>query len=669
MTTRTLTLLGLAVALAVLPSCIEMRQTITLNARGGGVAVSELAIEKMVLGGRSVEDLKRSVIEDGRKDGASIRFVSQREEGSKVVLVAEQRFSACSELGRDEVEYDCFTGEAGPGRRVHRLRVTAARTLPGSFTVTARLPGRVDLTNGTPAPGGGVTWSVDATTGPMYAVSSTRGLPPLGSLTLGRMALAGAALLFAGAGIGGFVWLAPRVPPWLRKQKRFCSKCGRRAGGRGRFCNGCGAALPAGRVPTRPPLGAPLALGCGASALAFVAASMLTPREGPREVVEGLVAAVGEGRLAIAQAAYLGGDLFTASEGRLRARLGGLGGPGEVRVEQEEANESTAQLSLVVVSDEGTRRPVKATLERGPGGWRVTRWDATAPPAGWERLDDGQALARCSGPSGDRVLAELQEAIRANPKDAALAALAGVCHERAGGFEAAERAYRAAMAIYPDRVVGAAHSLARLYEKQEAPEKAEATWREILGTKPDDEVALLSLARMLTERGSTLDEAVSLARKALALRPDEASVLATLGWACYRKGDRADAAKYLGEAVQKEPGNAVYRARLDEATTTADDLVRRAQEKHAGGRFDEAIAAYDAALRKEPGHATAQPGRAAAVADAVRSHLAAAEQLLEAGRYDDALAECDRALHLAPGDAAAAATRQRIAETKRILGS
>jgi tetratricopeptide (TPR) repeat protein len=174
-------------------------------------------------------------------------------------------------------------------------------------------------------------------------------------------------------------------------------------------------------------------------------------------------------------------------------------------------------------------------------------------PRGWELINADTLASRCSGASHESFLRELEQAVRSNPKDAALAQRLGFCHERAGNTDAAERTYQAAIALYPDRVLSADHSLAHLYQMRRDFAKAEKVLRAAYAKNPDNYEITLKLADLLAEGAKKPDEAVTLAQKAVAMEPEDPDALSSLGWAYYRKGDQAHAVKYIGEAARRNP--------------------------------------------------------------------------------------------------------------------
>jgi tetratricopeptide (TPR) repeat protein len=186
--------------------------------------------------------------------------------------------------------------------------------------------------------------------------------------------------------------------------------------------------------------------------------------------------------------------------------------------------------------------------------------------------------------------------------------------------------------------------------------------------------------RVLVNRGGMyfqagrLDRAIADAESAIRLDPGPYQPHALLYQVLRRQGRLADAAAALDRAIERRPDRPdLFRARallaagpdadradfardltpdrrdaalrdLDRAIELeksplqkADDHVSRGQILVAAGRADQALAAYDTAIRLVPGNATAHRLRAFA--------------LLELRRHDEVLAACDRGLALGPPSA------------------
>lgn len=124
----------------------------------------------------------------------------------------------------------------------------------------------------------------------------------------------------------------------------------------------------------------------------------------------------------------------------------------------------------------------------------------------------------------------------------------------------------------------------------------------------------------------------------------------------------------MAKAVAKAPYNQAIQGHYKTASTTAATHIALAQQLVQAGRHEQAIAECDAALSLEPNNAQAQQIRQLAVGSAAAEHLARAQTLFGQQQYNPALAECDQALHFDPQNRDAAALKARVEETKKVLG-
>jgi tetratricopeptide (TPR) repeat protein len=647
--------------------CLEVRHSLDLNDNGSGRASFEMRIDRTFLMEGAVAQLKATA----EKDGWTLR--SERDEGGKLVLTLDRHFTKCSELSDSTMRYDCGSGLSRDFRRVQLLRIEQLKGLdvpvPVPITITARMPGRMEYSTGDITEGGLARWSGSMARGNVFAAaSSSFALPSFAAMSTLQKLLAGVALLAALIATGGLVWLALRLPARLRSTRRFCTACGHALKPVARFCPACGVALPARGLGPRPSLVAPLLL-AGGGGLAFAGTTALfSPRLNHQATIENLVEELRQGKLLVAQAHYLGGPLFASTEADLRKAVGDLDPAGTVEVREEQIVRDSGTVTLTVANREGTRRVVRATLERARAGWRVRDWDSSAKPLGWDRAEQGSRL--CAGPTREQAVAEFQAATKESPADARIVTELANCYMRLEDLDSAEREYKRAIGMYPEKLWYPYLNIAVVYQRKGDFAQAEQALRQAIKNNPNPAIAYNNLAWMLADQGAKLDEAVALAEKAVSLGTGgvQATYLYTLGWVHYKKADRAQAIKYLEEAFRKDPNHTLSRALYEELTTTVEDLLARAQSLRQAGQYEQAIASYDAALRKDASNSAAQQGRTDAVAEGAAAHLGRAEALLGRQRYDEALAECDLALQLSPQNAAALDLKRRIAETKRILG-
>jgi len=223
-------------------------------------------------------------------------------------------------------------------------------------------------------------------------------------------------------------------------------------------------------------------------------------------------------------------------------------------------------------------------------------------------------------------------------------------------LDVAERLYRQALALAPDRP-SVLNNLATVLQQQgQYPESREYCER-LLALNPADVNAWMIFGNTQTGLG-LLTQALASYDRALAIAPDHAQTLANRGNALAALGRHAEALADLDRALQIAPDQ-------------AEALLNRGNVLVDLKRCDEAIADYQLALAGDPGNAgilgnlgnaLAATGRHTAALD----HLDRALQikpdqpevlvnrssvLTELGRVADAIADCHRALTLEPDHA------------------
>lgn len=195
-----------------------------------------------------------------------------------------------------------------------------------------------------------------------------------------------------------------------------------------------------------------------------------------------------------------------------------------------------------------------------------------------------------------------------------------------------------------------------LDEAQALFEAAEADYRQVLRMAPNEDlhyILLLNRGAMRVQCAA-LDSAAQDFQAAIQLRPKQFNAYASQAQVWQLRNRRDEAARHLTQAIQRQPNlAALYRTRaylyldqpdqlssaqradvladLDEALrlepagslAVAEDQLRRGLLLHRGKHWDDALAAYDAALTVAPRHAEAH-----------RLRLAT---LLELRRYDEVL--------------------------------
>jgi rhomboid protease GluP len=138
-------------------------------------------------------------------------------------------------------------------------------------------------------------------------------------------------------------------------------------------------------------------------------------------------------------------------------------------------------------------------------------------------------------------------------------------------------------------------------------------YQHVLAIAPDNGLAANNLAWVLLEEAPeelrNWTEAERLATKALALSPDDPYVLGTYGTMRLRRGDSAEAAEYLGRALEKE------RPRAAEST----DRYLLAIALSRSGDKAGAEKAFRRAVRTDPGNPYRSEARAAVEGSATQS--------------------------------------------------
>ena len=134
--------------------------------------------------------------------------------------------------------------------------------------------------------------------------------------------------------------------------------------------------------------------------------------------------------------------------------------------------------------------------------------------------------------------------------------------------------------------------LGAMLEQSQRFAEAERAFRGVLNHEPSHAATLNYLGYMLADRGERLEESVGLLERAIAIDPHNGAYLDSLGWA-YFKLERLDLAEpNLRQASQQMTWNSVVQDHLG-------DLMFEL------GRYDEAIAAWEASLAGDREHVEA----------------------------------------------------------------
>ncbi len=264
-----------------------------------------------------------------------------------------------------------------------------------------------------------------------------------------------------------------------------------------------------------------------------------------------------------------------------------------------------------------------------------------------------------------------------------------VAYRGMGQTDQAVAAYRRALEILPCDA-NTHDLLADLYRSLGRADEALAEYRLAAQYDPDDFTAWNSIGQILEARGETqeanaaYEKAIAAAESHLQRNPHDATTASMLGLMYLLRGDTAQAISTLRQAVALRPdadnhyalGNACYEAGRYEEALAAYQAALAADANHFSaavrlgdtcdrlGRTDEAIAAYrralalreDADVHAYLGMLLAKQGQAEAaeteyraslrLADNVLAHLGLAELYQRAGKTDLAIAEYEAALRL-----------------------
>jgi tetratricopeptide (TPR) repeat protein len=143
------------------------------------------------------------------------------------------------------------------------------------------------------------------------------------------------------------------------------------------------------------------------------------------------------------------------------------------------------------------------------------------------------------------------------PQEADVWTALGDLLRSADQYSEAATAYDKAIAGTPAgdrRLIGLYYARGVSLERSNNWDGAERDFRAALKLNPDRADVLNYLGYSWVDKGEHLDEAVAMLEKARALRPLDGFIADSVGWAYYRLGRYQDAARALEEAVQLAPG-------------------------------------------------------------------------------------------------------------------
>ena len=156
----------------------------------------------------------------------------------------------------------------------------------------------------------------------------------------------------------------------------------------------------------------------------------------------------------------------------------------------------------------------------------------------------------------------------------------GETYRRKGDYQSAIGNLKQAQAMQPDSVT-VAGTLAMTLEADGQRSAAEERYRGVLKLDPNNAVAMNNLAYLLSENGGDLDEAMSLALQARKSQPDMTEISDTVGWIYLKKGSPDQAIAAFDTVVQKEPARAEYHYHLAMALVQKGDRFAARQQLKA----------------------------------------------------------------------------------------
>lgn len=326
----------------------------------------------------------------------------------------------------------------------------------------------------------------------------------------------------------------------------------------------------------------------------------------------------------------------------------------------------SAHVVAIVTMKWGTQRVVRFDLVKEDGAkWKIGEW-VRAGTVGGEQL--AKANESCGRSDSVAAYANYNEAFSQNPKDAAILTEWASCALRLSDLQTAASKAEQAIQMYPDELWTTYLILGRVYEQQDKPDAALSAYEHAVRNRPDDPDSLNTLAWCYANRKIRLSDAIQLAEKAVSLRPRVAEYVDTLGWAHYRNGAMAEAAAAIARAYQMKPSSPLIKLHYEEVVVDPAEHIRRSYALTSLGRFQEAIAEAEVAVRRNPNDPSALQARGDANSAAVEHELHAAESALNSGMYDQASRHAGNALAFDPQNARAKEMQSRIAQSREILG-
>ena len=222
---------------------------------------------------------------------------------------------------------------------------------------------------------------------------------------------------------------------------------------------------------------------------------------------------------------------------------------------------------------------------------------------------------------GEAAAAETayREALRCGPGSAAAARALGVMLGEAGRLNEAVEVYHGALATQPNQP-DIRFNLSAMLNRLGQVQDAEQALRRVIELRPDDVTAYASIA-MLMLKCAKIDAAIEACRRGRAVEPNSGELHFGLGRALSRRGDYLEAADAFRTTLACDPGlggaysglirvlrlagepeAAVAAGREAAVAADAPSLVHAelGLALVALGRFDQALAAFEDGVAKDP---------------------------------------------------------------------
>lgn len=186
---------------------------------------------------------------------------------------------------------------------------------------------------------------------------------------------------------------------------------------------------------------------------------------------------------------------------------------------------------------------------------------ATGDPAFYD-AEIGRAEALRLAGRYDQAIEVLTQLTRSHPDLPLSLASLGDIHRQQGNFAEANKAYDAALQVYPEDAPirwWLLYSRGMTFERMDQWPQAEADFRAALELNPGDASVLNYLGYSMVDRGMTekYDEALAMIEKAVTARPDSGAITDSLAWVYYKLGRYQEAVTPMERAAELEPNDPI----------------------------------------------------------------------------------------------------------------